>query len=63
MKLFISFTLFFNLMLFADDRVVASELLSWERFSNHEEAPKWFRDAKFGIYFHWGAIFSPCVWE
>ena len=46
-------------MLFADARVVAAELLSWERFSNHDEAPKWFRDAKFGIYFHWGPYSVP----
>ena len=37
----------------------ASELLSWEKFSDHEEAPKWFRDAKFGIYFHWGPYSVP----
>ncbi|MEC8332964.1 MAG: alpha-L-fucosidase [Verrucomicrobiota bacterium] len=37
----------------------SSELLSWEKFSDHEEAPKWFRDAKFGIYFHWGPYSVP----
>ena len=37
----------------------ASELLSWDKFSDHEEAPKWFRDAKFGIYFHWGPYSVP----
>ena len=37
----------------------ASELLSWEKFSDHEEAPEWFRDAKFGIYFHWGPYSVP----
>jgi alpha-L-fucosidase len=26
----------------------------WESLKKHNEAPDWFRDAKFGIYFHWG---------
>jgi len=26
----------------------------WESLSNHNEAPEWFQDAKFGIYFTWG---------
>ncbi|MCK5172432.1 MAG: alpha-L-fucosidase, partial [Planctomycetes bacterium] len=25
----------------------------------HEEAPEWYRDAKFGIYFHWGVYSVP----
>jgi alpha-L-fucosidase len=29
----------------------------WESVSRHPPAPEWFKDAKFGIYFHWG-IFS-----
>ena len=37
----------------------ASELLPWEKFFDHEEAPEWFRDAKFGIYFHWGPYSVP----
>ena len=32
---------------------------SWESLSNHNEAPEWFRDAKFGIYFHWGVYTVP----
>ena len=27
--------------------------------SRHNEAPEWFRDAKFGIYFHWGVYTVP----
>jgi alpha-L-fucosidase len=26
----------------------------WESLQAHNEAPDWFRDAKIGIYFHWG---------
>ena len=25
---------------------------TWESLTQHE-CPEWFRDAKFGIYFHW----------
>ncbi len=32
---------------------------TWESLSRHEAAPKWFRDAKFGIYFHWGVYSVP----
>ncbi|MBN1126981.1 MAG: alpha-L-fucosidase, partial [Sedimentisphaerales bacterium] len=32
---------------------------SWDSLSKHEEAPEWFRDAKFGIYFHWGVYCVP----
>ncbi len=31
----------------------------WESLKKHEAAPKWFRDAKFGIYFHWGVYCVP----
>lgn len=26
----------------------------WKSLANHNAAPEWFRDAKFGIYAHWG---------
>ncbi len=26
---------------------------TWDSITTHE-TPEWFRDAKFGIYFHWG---------
>ncbi|MCH7905270.1 MAG: alpha-L-fucosidase [Armatimonadetes bacterium] len=32
---------------------------NWESLSKHNEAPEWFRDAKFGIYFHWGVYSVP----
>lgn len=27
---------------------------SWDELANQYECPEWFRDAKFGIWFHWG---------
>jgi len=32
---------------------------NWESLKKHEASPKWFRDAKFGIYFHWGVYSVP----
>jgi len=31
----------------------------WDSLAQHEAAPEWFRDAKFGIYFHWGVYSVP----
>jgi alpha-L-fucosidase len=31
----------------------------WESLSKHTEAPEWFRNDKFGIYFHWGVYSVP----
>ena len=31
----------------------------WESLSEHEAAPEWFQDAKFGIYLHWGPYCVP----
>jgi alpha-L-fucosidase len=31
----------------------------WESLAKHQEAPEWFRDDKFGIYFHWGVYSVP----
>jgi alpha-L-fucosidase len=32
---------------------------TWESLSNHNPAPEWFKDAKLGIYFHWGVYSVP----
>lgn len=32
---------------------------TWKSLAGHDEAPTWFRDAKFGIYFHWGPYSVP----
>ncbi|EFL30120.1 alpha-L-fucosidase [Streptomyces viridochromogenes DSM 40736] len=31
----------------------------WNSVDRHPPAPEWFQDAKFGIYFHWGAFSVP----
>ena len=31
----------------------------WPSLAKHTPAPEWFRDAKFGIYFHWGVYSVP----
>ncbi len=31
----------------------------WESLKRHKAVPDWFRDAKFGIYFHWGVYTVP----
>ena len=32
---------------------------NWNSVGKHVAAPEWFKDAKFGIYFHWGAFTVP----
>jgi len=32
---------------------------NWESLSNYDETPEWFKDAKFGIYAHWGVLSVP----
>ncbi|MCX3058299.1 alpha-L-fucosidase [Streptomyces beihaiensis] len=32
---------------------------TWASVDQHPPAPDWFQDAKFGIYFHWGAFSVP----
>lgn len=32
---------------------------TWPSVDRHEAAPEWFQDAKFGIYWHWGAFTTP----
>jgi len=32
---------------------------TWASVDQHTPAPEWFQDAKFGIYFHWGAFSVP----
>ncbi|XEV07286.1 hypothetical protein FSHL1_012573 [Fusarium sambucinum] len=29
---------------------------TWESTDKHNAAPEWYRDAKFGVYWHWGAF-------
>jgi alpha-L-fucosidase len=32
---------------------------SWTSLDTHNPAPDWFQDAKFGVYYHWGAFGTP----
>lgn len=32
---------------------------TWESLAKHDEAAEWFKDAKFGIYAHWGVMSVP----
>lgn len=32
---------------------------NWESLSNYDETAEWFKDAKFGIYAHWGVMSVP----
>ena len=31
----------------------------WNSLTNYQSAPEWFRDAKFGIWAHWGPQCQP----
>ena len=31
----------------------------WDSLFKHKQAPEWFRDAKLGIYLHWGVYSVP----
>jgi len=39
--------------------VAAEYSADWDSLKKHEPAPEWFRDAKFGVYFHWGVYSVP----
>ncbi|KAK7182528.1 hypothetical protein DPSP01_014111 [Paraphaeosphaeria sporulosa] len=32
---------------------------TWSSTDKHNASPEWFRDAKFGVYWHWGAFTTP----
>lgn len=32
---------------------------TWESTDKHVASPEWFKDAKFGVYWHWGAFTTP----
>ena len=38
---------------------MAQYLPSWQSLERHEAVPDWMRDAKFGIYCHWGVYSVP----
>lgn len=46
----------FSFMLFhiIFNAVLAQQELTWDELADQYKCPEWFRDAKFGIWFHWG---------
>lgn len=32
---------------------------NWDSLATYDEAPEWFKNAKFGIYYHWGLLSVP----
>lgn len=36
---------------------------NWESLSKHDAAPEWLKDAKLGIYFHWGVYSVPAYFS
>ncbi|MFA6734468.1 MAG: alpha-L-fucosidase [Sphaerochaetaceae bacterium] len=46
---------------FAAEKASAADTYqeTWTSVGKHTAAPEWFQDAKFGIYFHWGAYTVP----
>lgn len=53
-KLFISLLLLTSCTLFAQKYKP-----TWESLAKYKETPEWFKDAKFGIYLHWGVYSVP----
>jgi len=51
--------LLFILLFSAQFAFAQSYEADWQSLAKHEEVPEWFRDTKFGIYFHWGVYSVP----
>lgn len=50
----------FSFIFFIGDLLAQIDYKSdWKDLARHNESPDWFRDAKFGIYFHWGPYSVP----
>jgi alpha-L-fucosidase len=43
----------------ADNAKAKHQKENWCIPENYQKAPEWFKDAKFGIYFHWGVLSVP----
>jgi len=56
LKLSVFFTLLFPILLFSQERYQAN----WESLKKYS-VPEWFKDAKFGIFIHWG-VYSVPAW-
>ena len=42
-----------------DKNIASDEGLSWEELREQYEIPEWYKEAKFGIWTHWGAQSEP----
>ncbi len=56
---FLTMVLFAALLAPAAAQAQAPYTADWDSLYQHNPAPDWFRDAKFGIYFHWGVYCVP----
>ena len=52
-------TLFLLLLMSQCTQVQEAYQPTWESLEKANPAPEWFKDAKFGIYFHWGVYSVP----
>jgi len=52
-------SMLFTLAVTAQETAAGPFEPTWESVKQHPSAPEWFRDAKFGIYFHWGVYCVP----
>ena len=57
-KLILLLSVSFLLALSVNSLAVDKYAPTWESVTQHDN-PEWFRDAKFGIYFHWGIYSVP----
>ena len=66
MRLFISFVLiafiapvsFFSCQSARENQII-QYTPDWDSLAQYKETPEWFKDAKFGIYSHWGVLSVP----
>lgn len=42
-----------------EEKIASDYKPDWEDLGRHNAAPEWFKDSKFGIYFHWGVYSVP----
>ena len=60
MLYFSRITLLFTLLFFVQKTFAQQAYqANWQSLEKHQEVPEWMRDAKFGIYCHWGVYAVP----
>ena len=60
-KVVMKYIKIFSVLFFIAVNVLSAQQkeLSWQELADSYECPEWFRDAKFGIWFHWGPQAAP----